>query len=216
MGTDWELWDASTWQWLPGWRDHEHLDGLIIRQDGVILVAKDEPDGLTIRELLTGKEVVCIPQTVEAGRSFSADGTLMLAAIGAKMRPPGAVRIWDLKTGKVRAVLPVIMTINDDHGVFSPDGGVVAVWSAEEKRVRLFDTGSGKLLIEMGDAPMVQPSGRSKDQRQSSYPYYAWPMRTPWKPCRIVYSRDGNVLYAFGDISERANRQGTFCEARHA
>jgi WD40 repeat protein len=107
-----------------------------------ILILRDAATGKVIRRLMG-------PTKAIASVAFAEKGAALVTVGGSSNygNEPGEAIVWDFPEGKIRRKLnaPAFQTMIAVH----PDGKSVAI-SATDGRVRVFDTGTGKMLTTYG------------------------------------------------------------------
>jgi WD40 repeat protein/DNA-binding SARP family transcriptional activator len=164
--------------------------------DGSRLVTTAVEDGKSrVWDTLTGQEVLVLPYAYGSGAlAFSPDGA-RLAVEGPEM---GQVTLFDVTSG---APLTTLCCHTARVGTidFSPDGSMIAT-AGQEGVARIWDAGSGRLLIELSGQ-----MGPVDDLVFS--PECAEPPQAPFPGCgRYLYtaSRDGTITK--WDVSPAGNR----------
>jgi WD40 repeat protein len=98
--------------------------------------------GPALRDLFGVRHLAYLPD----GASLVIDYSIPLGSV-----PPNqgksAIGIWDVKTGKFRVGLEKVMD-HVDQIALSPDGGKVAAVAAGKRELKVWDSGTGKLLEE--------------------------------------------------------------------
>ncbi len=141
--------------------------------------------------------------------AFSADGSVL--ATGGR---PGEIRLWDLKTGKLRATFGGDSeSAHDLHALaFSPDGKTLALArNADEGTIRLLDARTGKEQATFqGHTRNVcslafSPEGKTLVSGGEDHQIKWWDVTTRkerftmeggdiWRPFQIAVSPDGKTL----------------------
>jgi WD40 repeat protein len=132
------------------------------------------PGGEMLAEVTSGTTVRLwdtasgqVQHTIEAPAivnrvAFSPQGDLLAVNSSVSMED-NVVSLWDVKSGQSLHVLEGY-TGSVGNIVFSPDGRMLAIGSAEDRTVRLWDTASGQLLHLLtnnnGESMAFSPDGR--------------------------------------------------------
>ncbi len=138
------------------WQERGPVDQLAISPDGTRLLALPEGEDATCHSLSAGIQVG--PEFAAQGfcpaGAFSPDGELAATTVGKKFGT-NAVTIWEVKTRRVRALLPY--SLNTVHSVrFSPDSRRVviscdsnnaSVWNLAQKRTEFVLDHAGPVLF---------------------------------------------------------------------
>ncbi len=146
-----KLWETATGQLLHTFETaHEQtVLAVAFRPDGTLLASASDDETVKLWDLATKRQIAELaqhPAPVQA-LVFSPDGKYLATGSGyvTKDDPTGAVRIFEVDTGKERMEAEWL-----DLGVrglaFSPDGKELAAASLGEDSVRIYDFASGKLL----------------------------------------------------------------------
>jgi WD40 repeat protein len=112
---------------------------LAFSPDGKLMVSAFFDNGVRVWEATTGKEVLRLPDRGPLGQCFVGffdDGK----AIGT-LSQPVALRLWDLRSGKQRRVVPIVWR---SYAVTSADGKMLATAHFKGKVVYLLDPVTGK------------------------------------------------------------------------
>lgn len=83
-----------------------------------------------------------------AAMTFSPDGAFFVTSGGQQPRTSGMTRLWDLESGRLRHVFP------GQVAAVSPDGAVLAT-GGENDRLRLWDTSTGELRLDLGEGSVT-------------------------------------------------------------
>lgn len=137
------LWDVSVggardWLTVPGVQ--KILSEVTFSPDGAMFAAPAHPNGVSVWETATGKEVIRLagpPQKLTA-LAFSPDGTKLVAGSDTTSAPP----VWDVRTGKL------LFTLDGQSGfiravAFSPDGTRIATGGSFDGGLHLWDARTG-------------------------------------------------------------------------
>src|SRR5262245_35551131 len=79
--------------------------------------------------------------------TFSPDGMFFITA-GGEPQTRGMIRLWDMASGRLRYVFP------GEVVAVSPDSALLAT-GGEKDRLRLWDTSTGELRLDLGDGPVT-------------------------------------------------------------
>ncbi len=116
-----------------------------LARDGKTLAVAGMDDSLRLWDLSTQQVIRAFLGNKEGWSqlAFSPDGRLLASG-----NRDGKLCLWDVATG--RLVRPLVgHTKSVARVVFSPDGRTLATTSLEEKRIRLWDTATGKELHQL-------------------------------------------------------------------
>src|SRR5262249_54851754 len=129
-----KVWDVATFREKATLRGHTlPVSCLAVSPDGKTVAAggdagKPGPGELILWDLEAGRQRRALSGIDAAVRSvaYSPDGTLLVGATAA-----GVVKVWDAKTGQVRAILPAPFA---GPLAFTPDGRLLAAGHGDGPR----------------------------------------------------------------------------------
>jgi WD40 repeat protein len=149
------LCDARTGQFKTALQGDTYLWSVAFSPDGSTLAAgsggdRDQQGGVRLWDVKTGQVKGGVPDNLTTVYSvaFSPDGSTLATGSGGQEDTPravfvGAVRLWDVKTGRARASLQGHPTEPVHSVAFSPDGQTLAIGA--EDRMLLWDVKTGQL-----------------------------------------------------------------------
>ena len=184
-GASFDVWDLATSkvQHTAMAPYDQYLDGTgLLTPDGKSMVYRLRSQGAVIYDLATGKPAKAIEADPDLGRAnamaLAPDGKTL--ALGTKN---GAIIVYDLEKGKVRHTLqpeplprpgpPLPGLPTPKYGsvnvlAFAPDNKTLAAFGSRDRKVDLWDTGTGKnidfLRLGTGVAPQAlafSPDGKT-------------------------------------------------------
>jgi WD40 repeat protein len=153
------LWDAQTGKQLPAAKAPvDPFSTAAMSADGTRIVTGGIDGTLRLWDMRSGRQVQPPTGSVGAagGLAFSPDDSLLLSGAADK-----TVRLWQVSSGKEIAALPGLID-GDAFVTLLPDGG--RALSVHSEKLRLWEVPTGKVLRELGTAPVsalaVSPDGR--------------------------------------------------------
>jgi WD40 repeat protein len=190
----WDMENGHSKAILTGPKDKYHVTCIAFSPDGKLLAygsfdpVGDTGNKIWLWDIENGHPKAPLPSTVQ-GMAFSPNGKLLAVAYG-------IVRLWDMRTGKLKATLQ-----NRDYEVwinsvaFSPDGSLLAGASklhntARGNTIQLWSVKSGKLIANLyhniafvdGDTVAFSPDGSllasGSDSPMYGFTVHLWDVKT--------------------------------------
>jgi RNA polymerase sigma factor (sigma-70 family) len=212
------LWDVATGKELLKFAGHDGvIEALTITPDGKSLLSGGRDQVVLRWDLATGKETqrFAVHSAASAHLAFAADGKSMLSVTV----PDGAVRVWDVPSGKEVQLLD---KIGKQLGNFlptslalAPDGRLAAAVK-DDKAVHIWDLVSGKQLRRFGggggsitsvafspDSKRLAAASGGPNSKVGIWDiergFLVWTKSTGSVngPMGVIFSPDGNQLVTF-------------------
>jgi WD40 repeat protein len=161
-----KLWDTTTGKERANFKDFANpLRCLAFSPDGQTLAATCANEN-TVKLIGLAGDAVLTPSSLDSADitaiAFSYDGALLAASAGGDEQPNGYVRVWQVATGKEKAVL---RNVDSPHPIwcvaFSPDGKTLATTSGSE--VKLLNAATLELRATLTHGAEVRQMIFSRD-----------------------------------------------------
>jgi len=152
-------WDVAHWQETRSWRSKDAFRAADISTSGHLMVWLDQAQGVTARDLQTGRETRGrLDHSRIADLAVSPDGRLLVTG-----SEEGTVKMWRMDTfrevGLLRGHLLGVHSV-----AFSPDGKRIATGSNGREAVKLWDTESGQEVLTLeGSSSIFRMTAFSPD-----------------------------------------------------